>query len=152
MAINWDMVAALGQVASALVSFGGLEFVGWQIRAARKTADLQSLQEFVRSTAECEAALLNAVDDEEAQTKAFIELINHLEMQAAAVNGRLYPKVTREIVREKLRDTIAMIEAASHTHDPLQEAISTPTTFEHLIRFMRRERGEIDRVRHCLAR
>jgi predicted butyrate kinase (DUF1464 family) len=150
MAINWDMVAALGQVASALVSFGGLWFVGWQIQAARKTADLQSLQEFVRSTAECEAALLNAVD--EAWTKAFFELINHLEMQAAAVNGRLYPKVTREIVREKLRDTIAMIEAASHTHDRLQEAISTPTTFEHLIRFMRRERAEIDRVRHCLAR
>ena len=150
MDVEWDMVSAIGMVAAAVISLGGLGFVGWQIKQARKTADLQSLQEFVRSTAEREAALVRAPDSD-ALNQAFFELVNHLEMHAAALNGHLHPMVSQAIVREKLRDAVIMIEEAPAWHDRLNAAISTPTTLEHLVAFVRRERAEIDKLKRARA-
>jgi hypothetical protein len=143
-------LAAIGQLASAVFAFAGLGFIGLQIRAARKNADLQSLVDYVRAVSELERELASATTDD-GRLRAFFELANFLEIQAAALNGGLYPAVTRGIVREKLRDSVVEIEEAQTWHPHLQAAVSTPTTFEHLGRFMRRERNAIDALRRQRA-
>ena len=143
---QWVALSAIGQVASAIVAFFGLGFIGVQIRAARRTSDLQSLQEFLRSATEGERALLLARDGEEKE-RAFFEFANFLELQAAALHGRLFPKVTRAVVREKLRDSVAVIEQAEPWMEKLRQGRSSSTAFEHLLRFANRQRASIDAVK-----
>lgn len=128
---------------AASASIAALFFVGVQIRIARRTADLQALQEFVKSAAEREACLLNADTDAKRQ-QAFFEFLNFLEMNAAAVNGALFHEMIRTIAIDKLCTSIAVIQVNSAWHDKLNDAITASTTFEELTKFMRRERKTIE--------
>ncbi len=143
---QWEIVSAIGTAAAAVIAALGLGFVGLQIREARKSSDIQALSEFLRGATEREEALLVAQDDA-ARKRAFLEFANFLEVQAAALNGNLYPRVTREIVREKLWDSLAVIESAEPWFDELMAAKSSPTTFKHLLRFRKKERRRIDKVK-----
>lgn len=145
---QWAALSSLGTAASSLIAFFGLFFIGLQIRAARRTADLQALQEFLRSTTERETALYNA-PDENRRESAFFEFANFLELQAAALRGGLFSRVTRNIVREKIRDSLAFIELTDPWMHKLHEARSSPTAFEHLFHFMKRERRRIDAVKEA---
>ena len=140
-----DLASAIGQCAAAVAAVLGLGFIGWQIREARKTSDFQSLQAFLRDTKEHEHALLKA-GTAEARDQAFIEFLNFLEAYAAALNGRLFPKITRSIVREKLIDSIAVIEEAPAWHVKLEEAVTSATTFQCLGQFIGNERAVIKAV------
>jgi hypothetical protein len=139
---EWIAVAALAQVAAAAIALGGLCFVGWQIRAGRKTADLQSLQDFYRSATEREHAFLRATDDGE-RLQAFHEFLNFLELYALAHNKRLLPDASREFVKDKLCDSIAEIEIMPSWHPQLLTAITSAKTFIELSRFYKRNRAEI---------
>ncbi len=148
---QWSAISALGTVAQAVTALVGLLFVGTQIRQARKTGDLQSLQEFLHAAKDHEHALINSGSDEDRE-KAFYEFVNFLETQAAALRGGLFSSVTRRIVREKIRDSVAVIEVIEPWMAKLDAAISSETTFEHLRDFCRRERRHIDRVKCARAR
>lgn len=147
---QWSAISALGTIAQAVTALLGLLFVGTQIRQARRTGDLQSLQEFLRATKDHEHALINASNDEHRE-KGFYEFINFLEIQAAALQGNLFSSVTRKIVREKIRDSVAVIEDIEPWMAKLDAAISSDTTFEHLRDFCKRERRHIDRVKRARA-
>ncbi|WP_438346794.1 hypothetical protein [Methylorubrum populi] len=147
---QWSAISALGTVAQAVTALVGLLFVGTQIRQARKTGDLQSLQDFLRAAKDHEHALINSGSDEDRE-KAFYEFVNFLEIQAAALRGGLFSSVTRRIVREKIRDSVAVIEDIEPWMAKLESAISSETTFEHLRRFCKRERRYIDRVKRARA-
>jgi hypothetical protein len=140
---DWTVVAAAGQAVAAVASVAALFFVGFQIRMARKTADLQALQEFLRSTADHERRLLDAKEGE--IDRAFFELLNFLETNAAALNGGLYHRVSGRMVSEKLRDSVALIQGA-HWHAKFEQAITTDTTLCELAIFMKRNRRAIARV------
>ena len=120
-------------------------FVGAQIRAAGRTADIKILQEFNRSTIERESAFSNASDDARKE-QAFVELLNFLEIYAAALNGGLLPPISRRIVRDSLVNSIAAIQLAPFWSQKFSEAIKTVTTFEELGRFMRDEKEAISAV------
>jgi len=130
---------------AAGASVVGLVFVGLQIRAARLTADIKILQEFNRSTIEREFAFLNAGDDDRKE-QAFVELINFLEINAAAFNGRLLPSVSRKIVRDSLANSIAAIQMAPQWAEKFEDAVRTATTFDELGIFMRAEKATINSV------
>lgn len=147
---QWSAISAIGTIAQAATALVGLLFVGTQIRQARKTGDLQSLQEFLRATKAHEHALINSIIDEDRE-KAFYEFMNFLEIQAAALRGKLFSSVTRKIVREKIRDSVAVIEDIEPWMAKLEAAISSETTFEHLRAFCKRERRHIDRVKRARA-
>lgn len=134
---QWSAISALGTIAQAATALVGLLFVGTQIRQARKTSDLQSLQEFLRVTKDHEHALINSGSDEDRE-KAFYEFVNFLEIQAAALRGGLFSSVTHKIVREKIRDSVAVIEDIEPWMAKLEAAISSETTFEHLRNFCKR--------------
>jgi hypothetical protein len=58
--------------------------------------------------------------------------LNFLEAYAAALTGGLFPKITRDIVREKLIDSIAVITGAPAWLVKLREAVTSETTFQLL--------------------
>lgn len=143
---DWSVISAIGTAVSAAVAFVGLPFIGWQLMVARKTADLQSLQTFAKEVREHEENLITA-PDAETKKKAFNEFLNLLELNAAALNGKLYPGTTKKIVREKMRDSILVIENSPDWHDEFTEAVTTDTTFSELQKFMKRERRYIRSTR-----
>jgi hypothetical protein len=142
---GWTIAAAVGQLTAAIVAAFGLLFVGRQIREARKTADLQALQEFYKGATEREDKLLNTESDKKKQ--AFFEYLNFLEVTAAADNNGLFHKATRSIVIDKICTSIAEIQEARCWHDQFCEAVRSSTTFVELGNFMKRNREAInDRV------
>ena len=142
---TWEVATAIGQVLAGGSAVIGLVFVGLQIRAARRTADIQTLQEFNRSTIEREFAFLNA-DNSNRKEQAFVELLNFLEVNAAAFNGRLLPAVSRKIIRDSLANSIAAIQLAPAWAEKFGDLVRTISTFEELGRFMRTERKAINAI------
>lgn len=142
MSFEWTAIGAVGQWASAVIALAGFLFVGRQISIAGKTADLQALQEFVRSATEREACLLDADSDQRKQ-QAFIEFLNFLEMNAAALNGDLFPLTTRSMVIDKLCTSVVVIQEAPSWHQQFSQAVMASTTFAELVKFMKRERKTI---------
>lgn len=143
---DWSIVAAIGQAASAVIAAITLPLIFWQVREARKAADLQSLETFFANTLERESAFLCAATQDD-KFQAFAEYLNFLECQAAALNGGILPKVSRELVRDKVIDALALIEAQSGWHAELEKAILTPNTFTNLTKFIRRHRKEINHAK-----
>jgi len=141
----WAIASAIGQVVAAFAAIVGLPFIGLQLSWARKTADLRALQEFVRCAQDHENKLLRATTSAE-KDQAFFEFLNFLEMNAAALNKKLFPKTSRAIVSEKLRDTVVVIEALPEWRQKFLNAITTATTFSEIAIFMRREKDAIKAV------
>jgi hypothetical protein len=138
-----DTASAIGTCVQAVAAVIGLWGIWWQIREARKAADVQSLQAFLRDAKEHENALLHPKSSAH-QEQAFIEFLNFLEAYSAAFNGRLFPKVTSAIVREKIVDSVVVITAADAAwHKQLDAALTSKTTFKCLAEFMRREKAAI---------
>lgn len=146
MSAETDFYAALGQCVSAAAGVFGLGFIGWQIMVARRTADLQALQTFLRDAKDHEAALIKARDPGE-KDQAFIEYLNFLETYATALNGKLFPATSREIVNDKITDALVVISESTEWHPKLEAAITSHTTFVALRRFMERNRKAMKAVR-----
>jgi hypothetical protein len=140
------MVAAFGQGIAAVIAGFGLWFVGCQLRDARKTADLQALQEFFKGVTGQEDRFHNASSDEQ-KRQAFNEFLNFLEVYSTADNHRLFHDATRLIIVDKLCTSIAQIKEAPSWHNQVGDAVTSSTTFIELRKFIKRNRKEInDRV------
>lgn len=141
----WEIATAVGQIVAGASAVIGLAFVGLQIRASRRAADIQILQEFNRSTVERESAFLNADNDNKKQ-QAFIEFLNFLEVNAAAFNGELLPSISRKIIRDSLANSIAAIQLAPTWAEKFSDAVRTTSTFDELGRFMKVEKLKIQEI------
>lgn len=141
----WEIATAIGQALAGGSAVIGLVFVGFQIRAARRAADIQILQEFNRSTIEREFEFLNAHDGNRKE-QAFVELLNFLEINAAAFNGGLLPSVSRKIIRDSLANSIAAIQLAPQWAETFGNAVRTVSTFEELGHFMSAEKTTINAI------
>jgi hypothetical protein len=134
-------VATIAQVVAAIAAVAGLVFVGVQIRSARKVADPQALQRFLEDASAFERRLLEASGDE-ARNTAFFELLNFLETSATALNAHLYPTTSARMIKEKLRDSLAVIDA-SPFRSKIESAITSNTTFIEIRKFIENNRTEI---------
>ncbi len=152
---SWEIAGAIASVISALAAAAGLAFLGWQIRAATKSSDLNSLVEFSRAVDEQERALAIAVRDTEldetAKTEAFHSLLNLLEMYAGAHNRRLLQKTSCDFVRDKLLDAHILIEDVPYWRDTRAKAMLNPATFAEWETFVARHRAELTSRRRELA-
>ncbi len=93
---------------------------------------------------EREAALSATKDDLAKQRHAFVEFMNFLEIYAAAVNTKLLVGVAREIVEDKIVDSIVEVMITPQWHDDIEQSIRSPTTYTHLGRFIRKRRPAIN--------
>jgi len=143
------IISVLSQCVAALAAVLGLGFIGRQIQQARKTSDLQTLQAFLKDTKEHEDALLSAKTEGEKE-QAFIELLNLLEIYAAALNNGLVPKVSKNFISQKLRDSLILIQSAPEWHDKLEGAITSPETFEALGKFMKDNKAAINALQKAI--
>ncbi len=125
---DWSIVAAIGQAASAVIAAITLPMIFWQVREARKAADLQSLETFFANTLERESAFLRAATQDD-KLQAFAEYLNFLECQAAALNGGILPKVSRELVRDKVIDALALLK---HRADGMRNLRKPSSPLIHL--------------------
>ncbi|MGC1532868.1 MAG: hypothetical protein WA832_19640 [Bradyrhizobium sp.] len=121
----------------------GLFLTAWQFWRSRKTTTLQHLQEFFKSTIEREAALAHATDDEK-RRHAFVEFLDFLEVYSAAVISGLFIGVAKELVRDKLIDSIVTLERAPQWHDEIQKSVTSVVTYKYLIEFTAKHRKVLD--------
>jgi hypothetical protein len=140
--MNIQVAAQWAPVIGLFVSALAVGFAGVQMRQARKTAVLQVLQEFFKQVTERERALRSATDEVEHRW-AFVEYLNFLELYAAVCNRRVVRSVAKEMIRDKLIDSIAVIERTPEIHVEIEMAVTTAPTFKHLRRFYRANRNEI---------
>ena len=139
-------------VASAACSAAGLLFVGWQIRAAGRTADLQALRDISSDVREREAALISArKQGDDARDTAFLEYADFLEVLAAGCQKGLFRRVTEQAAREKLIDALALIETDQRWAGRLIEARSFDTTHRHLQDFRRKHSRAVERQKAALS-
>jgi tripartite-type tricarboxylate transporter receptor subunit TctC len=141
----WTVLAAVGQVSAALFAFAGLFFLGWQIRGTRKNGDLEALRVFVEHCREGERQLAQAPNPEE-KNRALNELIDHFEVYAAAYNYDLVGRVSRQFIREKLRDSVATIEQTPGWQRLFEQVVTSATAGKELRKFVEKERTYIDAV------
>ncbi|MDH2406811.1 hypothetical protein QCM77_44330 [Bradyrhizobium sp. SSUT18] len=133
--------AQLGASTAAAI---GLLLSSWQFWRSRKATTLQHIQDFLKSMNEREAALADSQDDPAKQRHAFVEYLNFLEVYAAAVNGRLFVGVARELVCEKIVDSLVVLDAAPDWHQQIESSISSGSTYSHIRKFMSRYRHTFD--------
>jgi hypothetical protein len=131
------------QIVSSGGAAVGLFLTAWQIWRSRKTTTIQHLQEFFKSTIEREAALAHATDDEK-RRHAFVEFLDFLEVYSAAVIGGLFIGVAKELVRDKLIDSIVTLERAPQWHDEIQKSVTSVVTYKYLIEFTAKHRKVLD--------
>lgn len=92
---------------------------------------------------ERESALAMNKDDAAKQLHALIEFLNFLEIYSAAINSRLFVGVAREIVQEKILDSIIELENLPHWHEEIEKSITSATTYKHLRLFIGTHRRTI---------
>ena len=114
-------------------------FAAYQLRLGRRIAVLQALQEFFKTISERERAFASASEGD--RENAFVDFLNALELYAAAYIKRLITGVSRELVRDKLIDSLALIENAPHWHEKIEEAVTSEPTFKYLKAFLTKYRS-----------
>jgi hypothetical protein len=128
--------AAIGSFIAAI----GLFMNAWQFWRNRKATTLQHLQDFFKAMNEREAALASAKGDVAKLSHAFVEYLNFLEIYSAALNGGLFIGVARELVYDKIIDSIVVLGDAPQWHDQIEESFTSHVTYKYIIRLMKRER------------
>ena len=131
------------QAAGTFLAAAGLLLNAYQTYRGRKTATLQHLQEFMKAMNEREAALAGAQGDPAKQRHALVEFMNFLEIYSAAINMHLLVGVAREIVEDKLVDSVVELENAPQWHGEIDQSIRSSATYTQLARFMRKHRSVI---------
>lgn len=131
------LASAIVACLAALIAAGSATFAGIQMRLARRTAVVQVLQSFDKAASDREAALA-ASTTTDAKKYAFHELMNFLELYAAIWNRRLVTSLARELIRDRLIDSLVVIERAKVWHGTIDRAISHEGTFAELQRFLKK--------------
>lgn len=145
--VQW--AAALSSVVAAI----GLLVSAYQTRQFRRSVSLQALVEFSKAANERERAL--NLGDAPTKQHAFVEFLNFLELYAASYNGQLFVGVARELVEDKLIDSLVILECAPEWRTKIEEATTSQIAFKHLGRFMKQHRTTIsarcEAYRRCLS-
>jgi hypothetical protein len=136
------------QVGGTFAAAIGLFINAWQFWRNRKATTLQHLQEFLKAMNEREAALATNKDDPPKQLHAFIEFLNFLEVYSAAINKGLLIGAAREIVCDKILDSIVAVDSMPHWHLEIEKSITSGVTYKHIRRFMKRYRRTLDARKH----
>jgi deoxyhypusine synthase len=127
------------QIVSSSAAAIGLFVTAWQFWRSRKTTTLQNLQDFFKSVIEREAALAQATDDPR-RRHAFNEYIDFLEVYSAAVMGGLFTGIAKELVCDKLIDSIVTLERAPQWHDVIDTSVTSVITYKYIVAFMAKHR------------
>jgi hypothetical protein len=130
------------QVGSTIAAAVGLFINGWQFWRSRKTTTLQQIQDFFKAMNEREAAL-GLAENDHAKEHALVEFLNFLEVYSAAVNVGLFMGVARELVCDKIIDSIVVIDGAPTWHGKIEKSITSNVTYKHISKFMRSHKRTI---------
>jgi catechol 2,3-dioxygenase-like lactoylglutathione lyase family enzyme len=115
-----------------------------QLQHARRTAELAALYEFHNSMRDAERTLSDAANDAE-RKRALFEFLNLLEINAAAVQRRLFVGASAVMVRDKLLDSLAVMQVTPGIRDDLERAVSTEAALTYLADFMQRNGSALHR-------
>jgi len=147
--LEWTALATIGTAASAVASVLGLVFVGIQIRSATKIADIELLQGFIETTTRLERAMLDSESEQDRDT-IFWEYLNYLEFLAGGLRKRIFPGLSREFIREKLLDAVALIEVYPVWTERLDRARSTPEALVYISAIRIKERRRLETIKKHL--
>jgi hypothetical protein len=139
------LASALVACAAAVIALGSAMFACIQMRLARRTAVLQVLQTFDKAATDRESALALANANE--KEHAFNELTNFLELYAGVCNRKLVTGLARNLIRDRLIDSVVVIERAEPWHKTIERAVFHETTFAELGKFQKRNRKRFEKRR-----
>lgn len=145
-----SQAVSYAQIISTTAAAAGLLINAYQTWRSRKAVTLQHLQDFLDAMNDRESALAEHNDDRAKQLHAFVEFLNFLEIYSAAVNADLFVGVAREIVVEKLVDSIALLFVSRDWHDEIKRSITSQTTYKHIRRFVSAHAGAIEAQKRAL--
>jgi hypothetical protein len=140
------VASALFACVAAFIAAVSAAIACLQIALARRTAVIQVLQTFDKAASDREASLSLAAD-EVTKDHAFNELMNFLELYAGICNRKLVTGLARQLVQDRLIDSVVVIERAKAWHQAIDDAVFHETTFVELRTFLRRNRKEFDKRR-----
>jgi len=132
------------QLFGTFAAAAGLFISAGQFWRNRKAMTLQHLQDFLKSVNERESALDAAAGDSAKKKHAFVEYLNFLEVYSAAANDGLFIGVARELVCDKILDSLVVIQSAPECHQDFQESISSSVTYSHIRSFLHSHRKSFD--------
>lgn len=135
-------IIAYAQIISSGGAAVGLILTAWQFWRTRKTTTLQHLQDFYKATIERESSLAHAADDQR-KRHAFVEYLDFLEVYSAAVNDGLFIGVARELVRDKIIDSIITLERAPQWHEEIEKSVTSAITYKYLLKFIDQNRKSL---------
>ena len=116
-----------------VITVPALVVIAWQLSTAQKTSDLQALEKFYSDISERERALDQICDKK--KEWALIEFLNCIEIYCAAYNNGLFQKVSKEVVRSKLRDVVAVINNSPQIFPLFKKITTSHDTFKELQKF-----------------
>jgi hypothetical protein len=145
------LLSALIAGIAAAIAAASAAFAGVQLWLARRTAVLQVLQQFDKTANDRESSLGSA-DTNRAQQHALHELLNFLELYAGICNRKLVTGLARELVRDRLIDSVVVIERAEAWHEAIDRAVFHETTFSELRTFLERNRRRLNERRVAVER
>jgi hypothetical protein len=144
--LTLDEATRLAPLAAAIIGSVAAEtgaasatFACVQMRLARRNAVLQALQSFDKTANDREIALGSA-ETEAGRQHAFYEFMNFLELYAGICNRKLLSGLAHELVRDRLVDSLIVIERALGWREAINKAIFHTDTFSELRRFLNKNR------------
>jgi hypothetical protein len=141
--VDWEAVSYIATAISTVVAIIGFGAVTYQILQARKSSDLEGIQSFFSGITLREHEFITATICDN-KTKSFNELVNYFEVYALAINKKLLPKASRDLVIDKLIEGIALIHVDATWLTSYQSAKITPNTFCELEKFTNKYKKKIE--------
>lgn len=136
--------------AAFVVSICSLLFTAVSFRGTKRSGDLTSLIKFVETLQAAEKAFMSESNDSEKDDR-FIELINILEAYCAAYNANLLQRKTKELVRDKIIDSVALINRYPIWLLKFSDAKIGDTSLSELARFEKSHQKKIRTLAGMLA-
>ena len=131
------------------VSFCSLLFTAVSFRGTKRSGDLTALIKFVETLQVAEKNFFS--EEDSAKDDRFVELLNLLEAYCAAYHANLLPRKTRELVRDKLIDALALIRRYDAWAAKFSESTVGEKAFAELERFEKAHHKRIAMVASKLA-
>jgi hypothetical protein len=130
------------QIISGAASAIALGFNAYAITSQNRATAISTLNAFLDRSKKYERELRESVGTTDFVYR-FTDYINHLEILATCVNKRLYPKIPRNVARNRLVQDISILQTTKGASELLSSRIVSPDTFGDLRIFVGKNKKPI---------
>ena len=135
----------MAQIASGVAATIALGFNARAIVGQNRATTISTLNAFIDRSEKYEQLLHDAVGSPDFHRR-YTDYLNHLEIQATAINNKLFPGISRKVARNRLIEDLAIVGTTKGAPDLMSELIDAPTTFNDIRRFIECNKPDFKRA------